>query len=96
MNKVRFFVESSVEPDKRMLWIKEGILHYFSKNGWQPVTGESEVSWEDVLNKPSLVTPQDLTTIKNNISTLQKDIKDLKDRVTVLEQSKPEPVIDKE
>ena len=57
MNKVRFFVESSVEPDKRMLWIKEGILHYFSKNGWQPVTGESEVSWEDVLNKPSLVTP---------------------------------------
>lgn len=96
MNKVRFFVESPIEPDRRMLWIKEGVLHYFSKNGWQPVTGESEISWEDVLNKPSLVTPQDLVTIKSNISTLKEDIKTLQDRVTKLEQAKPEPETDKE
>ena len=84
INKV--FVESSKEPNKNLLWIKDQILYYYSNNGWKALNNNTKVKWEDLLNVPFILNKEDFNLIKKEITSLKKEIEDLKLQVAILKQ----------
>ena len=75
MSLRKLVVQSQTEPPKEKLWLHNGVLKYYSPNGWKPLVGSgngggesSQIDWENILNKPNLIDEETFENFKQEVS----------------------------
>lgn len=56
MKRLQGIVESINAPATNVLWLNKGTAKYFSNGRWVTLAGDSNVSWDNIADKPSFAT----------------------------------------
>lgn len=67
MKRFREIIQSTVAPGTSDLWINEDKLKYFKDGRWVTIGGNSNISWDDIQDKPTIPSKYTLPAASNRL-----------------------------